>query len=77
MGVSESLLYTSVDRVVVVLGFDDGNRDIGLVVEDVVSALLRTSRMKFSSDINSPVSEADFFPKLRLYVPTRRHEAWG
>jgi hypothetical protein len=33
--------------------------------------------MKFSSDINSPVSEADFFPKLRLYVPTRRHEAGG
>jgi hypothetical protein len=64
--------YTCVDRVVVILGFDNGDRDVGLVIEDVVSALLRSSCMKFSPDINPPISKANFLANLCVDVPSRR-----
>ena len=40
VGVAEGLLHARADGVVVVLRLDDGDGDVGLVVEDVVSALL-------------------------------------
>ena len=42
LAIFESLLHAGSDGVVVVLGFDDRNRDVGLVVEDVVHALARS-----------------------------------
>jgi hypothetical protein len=74
LGVGEGLLDPSINRVIVVLGFDDGDGDVRLVVEDVVSALLRTSCMKFPPDINSPIRETDFLTNLCIDVPARRYQ---
>ena len=59
---------------VVVLGLDDGDRDVGLVVEDLVIALLCSACMSFPPDINSPIRKTNFLANLCVDVPTRRHE---
>ena len=74
LSVAEGLLDAGVDRVIVVLCLDDGDRDIGLVVENVVSPLPCPTGMEFPSDLNPPIREADFFANLGIDVPTRRHE---
>ena len=54
----ERLLHTIADAVVVVLGLDDGDRDIGLVIQDVISALRFTSGDELSADDNAPLVKA-------------------
>src|ERR1700680_4579525 len=38
-GIVQGLLHAVADAVVVVLGLDDGDRDVGLVIKDVIGAL--------------------------------------
>lgn len=49
---------------VVVFCFDNCDREVGLVVEDVVGTLLFTTGMKFPPDDNSPVGKGDLFTYL-------------
>ena len=70
-GVIEGLLHAVADAVVVVLGLDDGDRDVGLVVEDVVGALRLPARDQFSADDDPPFGESDFLADLHHPVPAR------
>jgi hypothetical protein len=47
-GVIEGLLHTVADAVAIVLGLNDGNRDIGLVIKDVIGTL-RTAVVGFKA----------------------------
>ena len=49
-GVVERLLHSGADAVVIVLRLDDGDRDIGLVIEDVIGALGFAAGDELSSD---------------------------
>ena len=40
LGIIESLLHASADGVIVVLGFDHGNRNIGFVEQHIISPLV-------------------------------------
>ena len=70
-GVAEGLLDACANGVVVVLCLDDGDGDIGLVVEYVVSAFLCASGVEFSPYIDAAIGEGDFLANLILNIPAR------
>ena len=75
LGIAKGLLHSCADGVVVVLGLDDREGNVGLVVEDVVHPLLRAASVNFSPHIDAAIGEADFFANLGVEIPSRRHEA--
>ena len=57
-GVVQGLLHAVADAVVVVLGLDDGDRDVGLVVEDVIGALRLAARDQLPADDDAPFGKS-------------------
>jgi hypothetical protein len=76
-GIIQGLLHAVADAVVVVLGLDDGNRNIGLVIEDVVGALGLPARDQFSADDNSPFGKSDFLADLNHPIPASALDGWA
>jgi hypothetical protein len=70
-GVIDGLLHAVANAVVVVLGLNDGDRDIGLVIKDVISALRLPARYQFSADDDASFGKSDFLPNLHHPVPPR------
>lgn len=68
-GVVQRLLQTSADGMAVIFSFDDGNGDVGLVVEDEVGALAFAAGGLVPFDKNAAVGEKDLFPHLTGNVP--------
>ena len=60
---SKRLLHPVADGVVVVLGLDDRDRNIRLVVEDVVSELGLAPRDHLASDVDLTLGEVDLPPQ--------------
>jgi hypothetical protein len=76
-GIAEGLLHSRADRVVVVLGLYDRERNVGLVVKDVIHPLLGSTGMNFSTHIDATIGEAHFLANLSLQIPSSRHKAGG
>ena len=55
----------------VVLGLDNGDRQIGLVVEDVVCPARLASAMQLAAHDDAALGEGNLFAHLALDVPTR------
>ena len=72
LGVVQRLLHAVTDGVVVVLRLDDGDRDVGLVVEDVVSELGLPPSHHLAPDVDLPFGEVDLALDLRLLLPPGR-----
>lgn len=53
-GVIEGLLHAVADAVAIVLGLDDGDRDIGLVIKDVISTFGFAAGDQLSADDDAP-----------------------
>ena len=70
-GIVDGLLHAVADVVVVVLGLNDGDRDVGLVIKDVVSALGLAAGDEFSADDDASLGKSDFLADLRHPVPAR------
>jgi hypothetical protein len=68
-GVFQGLLETRADGVVVVLGLDDGYRDIRLVVKDVIGALRLATGNKLASHYDPAPREVNFLANLGHVVP--------
>src|ERR1019366_7639323 len=66
----EGLLHAVTNAVVVVLRLDDCDRDIGLVVKDVIGALGFATGDELPSDDDASLSESDLFTDLHHPVPT-------
>jgi hypothetical protein len=71
LGVPKRLLHAVADGVVVVLGLDDRDREIGLVEEDVVRPLGRTPADQLATHDHPAVGEAHLLAYLRHHVPLR------
>ena len=56
---------------VVVLGLDDGDRDVGLVIKDVIGALRFAAGDELSPDDDAPLGERDLLAYLHHPVPAR------
>ena len=61
----------------VVLGLNNGNGNVGLEVEDVVSALGFAAGGELALDVDFAVGEGDFFQELAELVPPRFFEGRG
>ena len=70
-GVVESLLHAVADAVVVVLGLDQRDRDVGLVVEDVVGTLGFASGDQLAANDDAALGEADLLADLHHFIPAR------
>ena len=69
LGVFERLLHAGADGVVVVLGLDDGDRDVRLVVEEVVGLLGFAALDRLAADDDAALGEVDLLAKLGHHVP--------
>ena len=69
LGVFEGLLHAVPDRVVVVFGFDDGNGQVRLVVEKIVSLLGFSAPDGFAPDNNPALCEVSLLPELGYQIP--------
>jgi len=67
--VVERLLHTSTDGVVVVFGFHNSNREVGLIVEEIVDFLCLSPLYRFATNNDPPPSEIHFLPHLLHYIP--------
>ena len=56
-------------RVGIVLCFYDGQRNISLVIKNVIRAFLLTASVELSVDNNFTFGEREFFPDLRVATP--------
>jgi hypothetical protein len=65
VGGEESVVDPVADAVVVVFRLDDDERDVALVIEDVLSALRLTARDELPPNDDPPFGEVDLFPNLR------------
>ena len=65
------------DAAVVVVGFDNRERNIGLVIEDAVGALRLAAGDELAADDDAAFGEADLFAKLRHLVPPGLAEGGG
>ena len=56
---------------VVVLGLDDGDRDVGLVIKDVIGALGLPAGYQLSAHDDAAFGKSDFLADLHHPVPAR------
>ena len=68
-GVVERLLHAVADAVVVVLGLDDREGNVGLVIEDVVGSLGFAACDQLAADDDAALGEADLLADLVHFVP--------
>ena len=76
-GVAKTLLHAVADAVAVVLGLDDGNGEIGGVVEDVVGALVLAPGVQLAADDDAAPGEADLLAHLRGEIPAGTPQGRG
>ena len=76
-GVVERLLHAVADGVVVVLGFDERDGDVRLVIEDVVGALGLAAGDQLAADDDAAFGEADLPANLRGFVPPGLYDGGG
>jgi hypothetical protein len=71
--IGERLLHAVADGAGVVLGFNDGKGEVGLVVENIVGTLLGAARVELAPDDDYSGGKGDFFPNLAMEVPAGGH----
>lgn len=80
-GVIQPLLYACHDRMLVVLGLNDGDRDIGFVVKDVIRPLALATGSEIALHIDTAIGKTDFLAHLFLHIPAclfqRRRDELG
>src|ERR1019366_1432381 len=70
-GVVEGLLHSVANAVVIVLSLDNGDWNIGLVIEDVIRALGLTTGNELSPDDDASLGESNLLADLHHPVPAR------
>ena len=69
LGVMQPLLHPVADGVGVVLGLDQGDGYVGLVIEDVVGPLALATADQLAAHDDAALGEADLLANLRHLVP--------
>lgn len=80
-GVIQALLNASHDRMIVVLGLNDGDRNIGFVIKNVIRPLALAACGEIALHIDAAIGKTHFLADLFLHVPTclfqRRRDELG
>ena len=77
LGVFDGLLHPGSNAVPVIFRLDDSQWNIGLVVEQIVSALSFASGSNITTDDNTTVREVVLHADLFLLVPASALNGWG
>ena len=77
VGVVEGLLHAVADGMVVVLGFDQCDGQVGLVVENVVGPLALAPADQLATHHDAALGEVDFLADLCHLVPARLAQGRG
>ena len=77
LGVFDGLLHSGSNAVPVIFRLDDSQWNIGLVVEQIVSALSFASGSNITTDDNTTVREVVLHADLLLPVPASALNGWG
>ncbi len=75
-GIIQSLLHPVADGVGVVLGFDQGDGEIGLVIEDIVGPLGFAAGDELAANDDSAFGERDLATNLRCLIPAGLNDRW-
>lgn len=75
--VFQALLHAVTDAVGVVLGLDQGQRDVRLEVQDVVGALGLAAADQLAAYDDPALGEADFLTDLQHLIPARLAQGRG
>ena len=75
-GIIKRLLDASPYRKGIILGFDNGNRYIGLKVKDVIGPFAGSPGSQFTPDIYLTIGEGNLFQHLFLAVPSSLNQGW-
>lgn len=71
IGIGQGLLHAVAHGMLVVLGLDDGQRQVGLVVEDEVGAARLAPGMQPATDDDAALGEGNLLADLGVQVPAR------
>ena len=74
--VLKCLLHAATNRMIVVLGFNDGYGDVRLVIKYVIGSFGLATGDQFAPYNDSPLREGDFLTNLGLEVPTALDNGW-
>ncbi|MNN23437.1 hypothetical protein D3C81_1368350 [compost metagenome] len=69
LGITERLLHSSAEGMLVVLGFDNSQRQVGLVIQDVVCATRFAPAVQLATDDDAALGKADFLTDLLVQIP--------
>lgn len=68
---SHDLVVSTADSVVVILGLDNGDRNVWLVIENIIGTLGLAAGGQATTDDDPTFGEGDLFANLRQDVPAR------
>ena len=71
LAIIESLLHTVANGVVVVLGLNDSDRNIGFVIKYVIGELCRSALMMLALDDDTAAGDGHLFSDLSVEIPAR------
>ncbi|MCY1299428.1 hypothetical protein D9M70_489560 [compost metagenome] len=77
LGITQGLLHTGTNRVLVVLRLDHGDGQVGLVIQDEVGTAGFAPAVQLAPDDNAALGEADFLAHLLVQVPASLLDGWG
>jgi len=60
----------------IVFGFNDGNGDIWLVVENLIRSFAFSTTGEVAFDIDTTIRESDFFSDLGKRIPASLFQGW-
>ena len=58
------------------IGLDQCQRDVGLIIEDIVGPLGLTASDKLAANDDAALGEADLLADLRHHIPSRLPQSW-
>ena len=70
LSIAQSLLHSVADGVGVVLGLDQRNGNVGLVIEDVIGTLALAPADQLATHDDPALGEADFLADLQHLIPS-------
>src|SRR5882724_1581558 len=74
LSVSQGLLHATPNGVVVILSLDHSDGQVGLVEEQIVSALTLTAHRKLATHDDAASRKTELATDLRGHVPASRHD---
>src|SRR5580698_2149051 len=76
-GVTKGLLHTVAKLVVIILGFDDSDGQVGFKIKDIISPLVLVPHRRATSNHHPTFGQIDFLADLDLNVPTSLGQGWS